>query len=340
MGGGSWSADVYASTTSMRKAAGKDTFDYDKTVKTTGTWAVHDSLDPKKAAGAGSALEGAKVREARDSDEHPVTVPIMVFLDVTGSNIRVARIVHEKLPEFLGLVLRTGAVEAPQILMGAVGDATCDRLPLQVGQFESDNRIDDTLANLVLEGGGGGGKHESYELAAYYALHHVHTDHWDKRRAKGYLFFVGDELPYDQVSRAQVQKVIDDAAIEDNVDTKEVFRRLQERYEVFYVMGGAASYVGDASVLDPWRELLGQHVLEVEDTATIPEVIAATIATFEGGLDADDLEGDLVRAGLDAGTAGKVSKALVPATAGGGGAVAVSDSPEGLDGAGVDRIGS
>ena len=30
-------------------------------------------------------------------------------------------------------------------MFGAIGDATCDRAPLQVGQFESDNRMDGDL---------------------------------------------------------------------------------------------------------------------------------------------------------------------------------------------------
>ena len=37
----------------------------------------------------------------------------------------------------------------PQILFGAIGDATCDRVPLQIGQFESDNRMDDDLGRIV-----------------------------------------------------------------------------------------------------------------------------------------------------------------------------------------------
>jgi hypothetical protein len=44
----------------------------------------------------------------------------------------------------------------PQIMFGAIGDATCDRAPLQVGQFESDNRMDDDLGRILLEGGDAG----------------------------------------------------------------------------------------------------------------------------------------------------------------------------------------
>ena len=70
-------------------------------------------------------------------------------------------------------------------MFAAVGDATCDRVPLQVGQFESDNRMDQNLEHMILEGGGGGQKTESYELMLYVAARHTAIDCWDKRRPQG-----------------------------------------------------------------------------------------------------------------------------------------------------------
>jgi hypothetical protein len=79
-------------------------------------------------------------------------------------------------------------------MFGAIGDATCDRAPLQVGQFESDNRMDDDLSRILLEGGGGGQKTESYELAMYFMARHTAADCYEKRGKRGYLFIIGDEL--------------------------------------------------------------------------------------------------------------------------------------------------
>ena len=83
------------------------------------------------------------------------------------------RALQAKLPQLLGLLLRKGYAAHPQIMFGAIGDATCDRAPLQVGQFESDNRMDDDLSRILLEGGGGGQKTESYELALYFMARHT-----------------------------------------------------------------------------------------------------------------------------------------------------------------------
>ena len=161
---------------------------------------MHPALDPL----------GVTVRESRDSAEHPESLAIAVLFDVTGSMGGVPRVLQAKLPQLLGLLLRKGYAEDPQIMFGAIGDATCDRAPLQVGQFESDNRMDDDLGRILLEGGGGGQKTESYELAMYFMARHTAIDCYDKRGQRGYLFLIGDELAYPQVKPAEVRDVIGD----------------------------------------------------------------------------------------------------------------------------------
>jgi hypothetical protein len=142
MGSGIWSTDVYDAAARYRRAKGASAF----VSSDGGARTVHSELDPR----------GITVRESRDSAEHPNLVPIAVLFDVTGSMGRVPRILQAKLPQLLGLLLRKGYASDPQILFGAIGDATCDRAPLQIGQFESDNRMDDDLGRVLLEGGGGG----------------------------------------------------------------------------------------------------------------------------------------------------------------------------------------
>ncbi len=118
---------------------------------------------------------------------------------------KVPRTLQTKLPQLLGLLLRHGYVQDPQILFGAIGDATCDRAPLQIGQFESDNRMDDDLGRMLLEGGGGGQKMESYELALYFMARHTQHRLLQKRGKRGYLFIIGDEMAYQKVKRSEVR---------------------------------------------------------------------------------------------------------------------------------------
>ncbi len=152
-----------------------------------------------------STRSGYRCRESRDSAEHPQSLAIAVLFDVTGSMRDVPRTLQAKLPQLLGLLLRKGYVTDPQIMFGAIGDATCDRAPLQIGQFESDNRMDDDLGRILLEGGGGGQKTESYELALYFMARHTVTDCFAKRGRRGYLFIIGDEMAYPRVKPGEVR---------------------------------------------------------------------------------------------------------------------------------------
>ncbi|MGH3226479.1 MAG: hypothetical protein ACRDPY_48690, partial [Streptosporangiaceae bacterium] len=196
MGSGRWSTDVYDAAARFRDATGASAFGYSDG----GAGSVHPSLDPR----------GVTARESRDCAEHPQSVAIAVLFDVTGSMRDVPRELQAKLPQLLGLLLRKGYVAHPQIMFGAIGDATCDRAPLQVGQFESDNRMDDDLGHILLEGGGGGQKTESYELAMYFMARHTALDCYQKRGRRGYLFIIGDEMAYPRVKAGEVRGVIGD----------------------------------------------------------------------------------------------------------------------------------
>src|ERR1700753_700054 len=149
MGSGRWSTNVYDAAARFRAATGASAFGYSDS----GATRTHPDLDPR----------GRTVRESRDSAEHPESLAIAVLFDVTGSMRDVPRTLQAKLPQLLGLLLRKGYATDPQIMFGGIGDATCDRAPLQVGQFESDNRMDDDLGRILLEGGGGGEQIQCYD---------------------------------------------------------------------------------------------------------------------------------------------------------------------------------
>ncbi|GAA3395997.1 hypothetical protein [Cryptosporangium minutisporangium] len=294
MGSGRWSTDVYSAAENYRAATGRSAFAYSDG----GARKVHPSLDPR----------GVTVRESRDSDEHPRSTPIAVLFDVTGSMGTVPRVLQTKLPQLLGLLLRKGYVTDPQILFGAVGDATCDRVPLQVGQYESDNRMDDHLANIVLEGGGGGQRHESYELAMYFLARHTDTDAARHGR-RGYVFLIGDELPYDTVKAKEVRRVIGDPLTE-NIPVEAIVAELRRRHEVYYLLPQGSYYAGDQDILRRRGQLLGENVLQLDDLGAVCETIALTIGLNEGTVGLDEGLADLADVGSAAGAT--VGKALAP----------------------------
>ncbi|HKF78122.1 MAG TPA: hypothetical protein VKF59_18405 [Candidatus Dormibacteraeota bacterium] len=270
MGSGRWSTDVFDAAARYRAARGVSAFAYSDG----GATAVHPSLDPY----------GVTRRESRDSDEHPESVAIAVLFDVTGSMRTVPRALQARLPELLGLLLRKGYVTHPQILFGAIGDATCDWAPLQIGQFESDNRMDDDLGRILLEGGGGGQKTESYELAMYFMARHTSIDCQERRGRRGYLFLIGDEMPYARVKAPEVRRLIGDEMVED-LPVEAIVAELTRKYDVYYILPHGSSYVGDHEVLGRWRRLLGQNVIQLDDLDAACETIALTVGLGEDAID-------------------------------------------------------
>jgi hypothetical protein len=295
MGSGRWSTDVYSATASYRAASGTSAFAYSDG----GARRAHEKLNPL----------GAGKRESRDSAEHPLSTPIAVLFDVTGSMGTVPRTLQTKLPQLLGLLTRKGYATDPHIMFGAVGDATCGRVPVQFGQFESDNRMDEDLARIVLEGGGGGQKRESYELAMYFMARHITLDSVEKRGRRGYLFLIGDEMPYPRVSPKEVRTFIGDK-LGEPISTEGIIAELQRTFDVYYLMPTAAGWGGDAEILTRWRGLLGQNVLELDDLDAVCETIALTVGLGEDTIGLDEGLADLV----DVGSAHRatVGKALAP----------------------------
>ena len=295
MGSGRWSTDVYTAAANYRAASGTSAFAYSDG----GAREAHPALDPR----------GVTARESRDNEEHPLSTPIAVLFDVTGSMGGVPRTLQTKLPQLLGLLTRKGYATDPHLLFGAVGDATCDRVPLQVGQFESDNRMDDDLARIVLEGGGGGQKRESYELAMYFMARHTALDSVVKRGRRGYLFLIGDEMPYPRVNPKEVRRFIGDH-LGEPIGTEAIIAELRRTFEVFYLMPSAAGWGGDAEVLTRWRELLGQNVLVLDDLDAVCETIALTVGLGEDTIDLEEGLADLADVGSAHG--GTVGRALAP----------------------------
>src|SRR5262245_36052898 len=92
---------------------------------------VHTALNPL-----------GKTREVNNE------TPIVVALDVTRSRGDDTKLMYDKLPMLMGQIELKGYVPNPGISFAAIGDATTDSAPLQVSQFEGDNRLDEALGRI------------------------------------------------------------------------------------------------------------------------------------------------------------------------------------------------
>jgi hypothetical protein len=190
--------------------------------------------------------------------------------------------------------------------------------------------MDEDLGRLLLEGGGGGGVRESYELALYFMARHAAADCWDKRRHRGHLFLIGDEMAYPQVSRTEVARHTGDS-LQASISFADILAEVRQRWNVYFIMPGAAQHAGNTEIREFWTGHLGQNFIQVPDTDAIPETIALTTGLAEGSTDLDSGLADLTDVGSSAGSAVGSALATFASSAAGAGAVSVVPPPGPLD---------
>jgi hypothetical protein len=254
--------------------------------------------------------KGVRLRESRDGTDHPQSLGIVFALDVTGSMGVIPKIMAtHQLPIFMKTLVDCQITD-PQLLFMAVGDAIADHAPLQVGQFESTAELmDQWLTWTYLEGGGGGTGQESYELGLYFLAMHTEMDCMVKRKKRGYLFMTGDEVPYPTLSRHVVDAVIGDRLDED-LTCEEIVAELQKTFIPFFIIPDRARA---KRCERRWRDLLGDHVLCLEDPVDVCFVAAGAMLLSEGRVSAlKELTDILASAGMPSERRSHVIRSLTP----------------------------
>lgn len=226
-----------------------------------------------------------KVRECRDSEEHPETLPIIIALDVTGSMGMIPhRLVTKDFPEIMKKIMDEG-VAHPQVCFLGIGDQYSDAAPIQAGQFEaSDELLDKWLKTIWLEGGGGGNGGESYQLAWWFAANHTSTDHYEKRGKKGILITIGDEPVHRSIARDEFNHLFTPSREATfSRTTSEILAKVQESWDVYHI--NLMDYRGGMSDTQTcWKNLLGDHVINTENGAgdDIASIISGIILKSVG----------------------------------------------------------
>jgi hypothetical protein len=267
MGGGSFDPAAYAAYS--KTTVGKTTADI------YGASGLHPDLNPRNV-----------VRESRDSTDNPQSTPVIVALDVTGSMGMLADVIARNgLGVLFNELLEQKPISNPHIMFMAVGDANCDKAPLQVSQFEADNRIVEQLIKIYLEHGGGGNNFESYNLPWYFAARHTVHDSHEKRAKRGYLFTVGDEEAPQALTTAQISDVVGDT-LQRELSPAEMLSEAQRTYDVFHIMIGEGSHAShhEKPVRESWQKMLGQRAMWLTDHKKLAETIIGAIEVAEGAL--------------------------------------------------------
>jgi hypothetical protein len=229
--------------------------------------------------------KGVMVRESRDSAENPNSNAIILGIDVTGSMGQYAeQLAVEGLGKLVEGIITRKPVEDPHIMVMAIGDAFCDRAPLQVSQFETDIRIAEQLKSLYIEEGGGGNAFESYDLPWYFAGRRTSIDCFEKRGKKGYIFTMGDEPPPPQGLGSTQLNDIFGGGEETSYTSADMLALAQEKYNVFHVIIEQGSYARTrpTEVKSAWQNLLGKKAIPLSDANYMTEVILSVMDVNEG----------------------------------------------------------
>lgn len=263
MGGGSFSYQNYASKSASLRSAPKE--------KVLGASRCDPTFDPKNIT----------TRESLNSVTNPQATPMIIGLDVTGSMGDIAiELLRNGVGRTVEGILANESITDPQILFAAVGDSKCDRNPLQVTQFEADNRMVDQLQLIWNEGGGGANGGESYHLPWIFASRMVSADAHREGR-KGYIITVGDEPVHHYTSDEEIRRTFGRSFYEGTVKTPDVYAEVCKNWYVFHIslypqVRNSFSFMED-------------HFINLSDYHFLPEVVAAIIHLNEGNTNVDTL---------------------------------------------------
>lgn len=249
MGNGTYSRSCFETYSRM---SGKN---YDATTnRVVGQKYTVSEMDPK--------LNPSRViRECRNSDEHPNTIPVILALDVTGSMGNACK----ETAEALGNIMEElyNKYKDVQIMVMGIGDLAYDDAPIQISQFESDVRIAEWLDKIYMEHGGGGNNYESYTAAWYMGLHHTKLDAYDKQNRKGIIITMGDEPLNPYLPAYELREATGDS-VQADIDTNELFKDATEKFDIYHI---AVDDNGDSysrykhSIENTFGKLLGQRYM-------------------------------------------------------------------------------
>ena len=223
------------------------------------------------------------MRESRDSEDSPESTPIIIGFDSTGSmGYLAAEIAKNSLNRTATMILEKRPVTDPHIMCAAfTSPSFMSTYPaMQVTQFEADIRVVEQLLEFKLDGG----NRYSYDsMVWYFALKHTSIDSYEKRKKKGFIFCIGDEVGDSGTEEILSSEDISNVFNDDNArgfKTRELFEQTSQKYEIFHIITGGRTEIS----LGTWEKLVpGRNaVIEAEDIEFLAEVMISIMQLVNG----------------------------------------------------------
>ena len=178
---------------------------------------------------------------------------------------------------FYGQIMMQGYLVDPSVSFCAIGDATCDDAPLQITEFGQGVQLDQLISKIYLEGGGGGGSDESYELSAYFYLRHSNLVNAELP----FFFVTGDEHFYTAILPKYFNEVF--GIQEAKTNSKDIWKELCKKFNVFHLHKPYFQKDEDDEILNQWRLALGkERILPVQTPKACIDVILGVLALTSG----------------------------------------------------------
>lgn len=201
--------------------------------------------------------------------------PVIIIIDVTGSNKNFARLIYDKMPMLYGQIEEKGYLQDFDIAILAVGDSKCDHYPIQVSDFAKGIEIDSWLEKLVLEGGGGANEKESYELIAHYLNEACEI----RDDANPIVLFIGDEAAYETISKNESQEF--GISYSQSTDEYNPFPILLKKFQnnVFMLLNKYCARDFVPTITSFWENALpSEHTIKIKEEKSIADLILGLIA--------------------------------------------------------------
>jgi hypothetical protein len=203
--------------------------------------------------------------------------PLVIAVDVTGSMASWPFEIFDRLPLLFNTLSQYR--EDLEICFAAVGDAACDRWPLQTTTFASGYDLEQLLGSLYGEGGGGDAP-ESYGLFAHWINTHVEIPN-----AEGapFLILFGDVTMHPKVPKKQIETLLGDR-VQGDVDAIEAWRTVAKLWNVWFLRrpGGRQ---GDPVDKQWGLAIGGKKILAIQDEQRAVDYAMGLVARAWGHFD-------------------------------------------------------
>ncbi|MCB0197076.1 MAG: zinc ribbon domain-containing protein [Anaerolineae bacterium] len=202
------------------------------------------------------------------------TNPLIVAVDVTGSMANWPFEIFDRLPLLFNTLSQYR--EDLEISFVAIGDAGCDRWPLQTTTFAGGYDLEQLLGSLYGEGGGGDAP-ESYGLFAHWVNTHVSVP---KAGDTPFMIVFGDAPMHPTTPRKQISHLLGDQMGRD-VDSIKAWQRVAQNWNVWFLRRPTGR-PGDAVDKQWGQAITEQKIFHIQDEQRAVDYAMGLIARAWG----------------------------------------------------------